>query len=347
MLVGLVESFEPTELLYREKEIAELKEIYNDFLGENQASFNAIITGATGTGKTSIIKRVIKELDHTVYIDCKNITSTAKVFKALSGLQRGTFFDYYKKVKEDLKNNKRVLALDEVGTINDPLRLSDALNQLYREIHVPIIAITNQFGFVSKLKEDARKTLNFQKINLSCYDALQLFEILKRRIDIAKTYNPDIDFPEESMRHLCAYVTKYHDSSVRTLLMVAYRCIVKNNFSECFINEAVFKIVSDDAVFFVANRLSKAEKQFLDELLTLSGEGIEIPTLNIRLKLPHYSPSRISQLTNALIKNEVIFVDVVNRGRSGGRYRVINLISYVHKQEMFKILHPERFTDDN
>ena len=83
MLIELTDAYKPQKILYRDKQVAEIKNLFNNFR-EYKISNNIFIMGVTGSGKTLTINKIIEEEDPEsyLYVSGTDRTST-KTFKKL------------------------------------------------------------------------------------------------------------------------------------------------------------------------------------------------------------------------------------------------------------------------
>lgn len=345
MFYELSEVYEPERYLFREKQVEEIGDTFVQFARLGMG-FNYIIQGATGTGKTSIVKTMMKKYNNAIYYNCKDIATVPKLLRKISNMKRGTITSFLKKTMEDIKEKKVILILDEVASIRDVKMLGDVLNSIYRHTQMPIILITNQFNIIRKWRDDARTTLCMERIDLPCYDAIQLSTILKERVNLIKSKNPGIEFPSDSIAYVSAYVANEFDSSVRILFKLASRCLIKNNFSQDYIKQSAYKLNLDDLSAYIHDKLTKQEIEFLDNLIDLKRTYKYLTTNILTKEFRDYSPSRVSQFITALIDAQLIHARYENRGRAGGRFRVIEFNSPVLINELVEILHPEQSQDE-
>jgi Cdc6-like AAA superfamily ATPase len=336
MVITLMEDYNG-EILHRDEQYRLIKKNFELFKRDGFAN-NILVQGVTGSGKTATIKKIINEEESCFYVDCKEYNTTKKIFAYFSKKRNIATCDIINKFIEELKDNKKVLIFDEVHRVKDIFCFVDTLNMIYRRVSVPIIIITNQFNFLTKIPEDARLTLFFQTIGFDAYNALQLGDILRDRL--AKI--DGINFPEISINQLCAYVVKNNFCSARVCLDIAKKCIQNNNYEYDFIIAIAKEMDSNELLNFVY-KLNSTEKNFLSIVLELVRENKEITSADIAKQMCDITLSRVSQLITIFCKEYLLLEErYLNFGVGGGKYRLIRFRNDADKSSLYSILHPER-----
>ncbi len=190
---ALTESFVPERLIHRDGERDYLASCLKPII-INQSIRNVFLYGPTGTGKTSLVRWLFKELEsHTsnakmIYINCwKSQTTHAVLFEIVSKMSRFTnprrqtkelFGDVANLVKTSGK--KIILALDEA----DKLENFDVLYDFSREGY-GLVLISNSEEALSKIDPRIRSSLAIETIEFPRYSANELFDILDDRIQFA------------------------------------------------------------------------------------------------------------------------------------------------------------------
>jgi len=192
----LLPDFMPDELLHRNSELQVIAEAIKPLLRKREPD-NLLIHGKSGTGKTSCVKFIIKQLtEHSpavlpVYVNCwENSTKAAVYNRILEAMQlpvprRGLAADeLFDKVLQYTKNYSKpvLLVLDEL----DGLEEEGLLYVIARANEKPgilfgIIGITNNRAFLSELDPRTRGSLRFSELEFREYSDEQLFAILKER----------------------------------------------------------------------------------------------------------------------------------------------------------------------
>lgn len=323
MLEELSDEYIPKEVLHREEQIAQIREIFHNFR-KNKTANNLVLFGCTGSGKTTIIKKIIKEEDSAIYISCDETGTSYKTIKAIFNINAKTHQKTLELTIKELKKNPRILVFDEIDKIDraeDFKRLMTNLNTIYRKTMVPIILITLKWDILTMMRADVRKTLLPEKITLPSYNASELRDILNARISYL---NLDIQIDEGVVNYISALSAR--QGSARLLINIILRCIQKGNFSHDFVEDVYANLIKEDWMDFM-NDINESEKEFLRALFLLDCDyehGISAESIEKYLKL---TGARISQLINTFEKYSAIKSWHENLGRAGGRRRFVKFAS--------------------
>jgi len=331
MIEELSEDYIPDEVLHREEQIEKIKDIFQNFL-DNKIGTNIIIFGVTGSGKTLLVKKVMKEMNNAIYVSCDNTLTAFKTLKTLFNLNSKTHQEILETAIKELKKNPKILIFDEIDKISrseDFTKLMSNFNTIYRKTMVPIILITLKRDILNNMKTDVRKTLLFEKLNLPSYNAKELKDILKQRISKIK-----LDVDEGIINYISALAAQY--GSARLLMNLLLRCIQKNDFSFDFIDGAFKQIIKEDWIDFI-NDINPTEREFLRTLLYLCNDEKEVSAEELEKKL-NITRQRIYQLINTFENYSVIISRHENLGRAGGRKRFVKFASKEAYDEINKFM---------
>lgn len=334
MIVELTEKFKPPRILHRDKQISQIKSVFDNFKKFGLGS-NLLILGPTGSGKSTSIEKVITEENNSIVGSCLRNSTTFKLFRSIFDIKCNTLDKLLSEVIKVLKNQPKIIIVDEVNKLKDINVFFNVLNAIYRETGCPAIIISNNRQLFDLMPEDARLTLFFEKVEFPQYNSLELYDILKDRLNLLSDKN--ITIPEGFLRKVCALGGR--ESSARVVLNLTLRCIYENNFTNDYLDELNKKRTKDDLIDFVSG-LNYTEKDFLRNMLDLQNSKSNILPSDIQKKMKNYTSGRISQLITKFDINDrdveygVLKCDYLNKGRAGGRLRVVNFIS----QDVFDIL---------
>lgn len=323
----LNERYTPDKILHRQKELMKLEEVFNNFEG------NLFLYGHSGTGKSACIKNVMKRnVGKYLYASVMDKLTAKKIFKFIFDSPSRTFDVLVERLKEDLINNPKILIFDEIDKIyhSEIEKFFNVLNAIYRETSVPIILIANNPHLLEKIPANAASTFFFRRIVFSPYDAIQLRDIIKDRLKIIET-GTNIKVPDSSLEYICAKSKLgISEGSARQALYMTYRCLLQDDFSFEFIDSIEKEIQRQDWEQWISS-LKEFERNFLSALvrihereILINGKNGEISVPQIQRELNDLSPQRISQLITAFQNNGVIDTRYINKGKMGGRYRLIN-----------------------
>ncbi len=198
----------PPYLPHREEELHTLAKYFKDITTEKGgASRKVIITGAIGSGKTTLAKRFGQVLSNVVnkrkfrfvYINCRIYKSPYVIFNTIAKQlkrsipPRGYSFEELQFLLVDLLNTLKVkllVVLDEVdyliskyGTdvLYDLLRLGELTDIQY----MSYIFIAKNTNFLNLLDKSTKSSFQLNHLRLSRYSESDLCDIIKARADIA------------------------------------------------------------------------------------------------------------------------------------------------------------------
>mgnify|MGYP001559713236 CR=1 FL=1 len=111
---------------------------------------------------------------------------------------------------------------------------------------------------------------------------------------------------------------------------MVYKCLLENSYEEEFIIKLEKDIEREDWESWLYT-LGKSEKEFLNTIIEIhikeveqKGSNGEIKISDLQQKLIKYSPARLSQLISSFEEFGIIQTRYINKGRGGGRYRLIS-----------------------
>ena len=199
----------PENLPHRVEQIATLADILSTALKE-KAPTNILIYGKTGTGKTTTVKYVSKQLEEMartsncplIYINCELFYTQHRVLGYLARVfnKRVPVFGWptdevYSELKERIDTEDRyvVVILDEMDklvtkedeTLYNLLRINRDLNK----VRVSVIGISNNLTFSELLDQRVKSSSGMKEIVFPAYNADQLKDILTERADMAFNYS--------------------------------------------------------------------------------------------------------------------------------------------------------------
>jgi cell division control protein 6 len=195
----LLPDYLPEGLVHRDRELKTIADALKPLLKKRDCD-NLFIHGRSGTGKTSCVKFLLKQLsEHSpnvlpVYVNCWENPTKASVYNRIieamelplprRGLGADELFD---RVLQYIRNYSKpvLLVLDEV----DGLTHQDLLYLIARANEKPgilfgIIGISNNPAFLSRLDPRTRSSLRFSELEFREYSEDQLFAILKDRASL-------------------------------------------------------------------------------------------------------------------------------------------------------------------
>ncbi|MBN1761843.1 MAG: ORC1-type DNA replication protein [Methanomicrobia archaeon] len=201
----------PENLPHRRKQIRSLADILSSAL-KGETPSNILIYGKTGTGKTSTVKYVSKELEDMaqktgsncslLYINSEMFDTQYRIFAYLARVFNkhvpmiGWPTDMvYAEFKSGIDAEKRhvIVILDEVDKLaskgDEALYNLSRINGELTNARVSLIGISNDLTFTDLLDPRVKSSLGEEEIIFPPYDADQLKDILYARADKAFRVN--------------------------------------------------------------------------------------------------------------------------------------------------------------
>lgn len=357
----LSSNFIPDDILYRNKEIETLSRVLAPSLLSERVS-NILIYGFSGTGKSLVTKFVGKKLANTameksinvmpIYMNCRlennnteyrlmsNLCSVFGAEVPESGLSVNSL---YKKFISaiDREDKAVILILDEIeklvqhagdGVLYSLLRLNESL----KHAKISIIGISNNTEFKSLLDQRVRSSLNPIEIVFRPYNAEEIAEILKMRVDEA--FNSGA--VKEEVIQKCAALSAQEHGDIRKaldLLKVAgenAQQFGKDNVEEDDLDKAA-DILEQNITESLIKTMTKQSKVVLMSIIAVSrskrlGKVYSGEVYDYYLKfcdrvgLKKLTFRRVSDLIADMDYNSLVMSRIKSHGRYG-RTRELNI----------------------
>ncbi len=358
---ALSSNFIPDDILYRNKEIETLSRVLAPSLLSERVS-NILIYGFSGTGKSLVTKFVGKKLANTameksinvmpIYMNCRlennnteyrlmsNLCSVFGAEVPESGLSVNSL---YKKFISaiDREDKAVILILDEIeklvqhagdGVLYSLLRLNESL----KHAKISIIGISNNTEFKSLLDQRVRSSLNPIEIVFRPYNAEEIAEILKMRVDEA--FNNGA--VKEEVIQKCAALSAQEHGDIRKaldLLKVAgenAQQFGKDNVEEDDLDKAA-DILEQNITESLIKTMTKQSKVVLMSIIAVSrskrlGKVYSGEVYDYYLKfcdrvgLKKLTFRRVSDLIADMDYNSLVMSRIKSHGRYG-RTRELNI----------------------
>jgi Cdc6-like AAA superfamily ATPase len=190
-------------LLYEREQFKPLARNFMQFLSLNVRQ-HALVVGYRGSGKTSLVKYILKEIGNmhkfdfdVIYVNCRDRDNSYKIMKSIIGLNKRVPKDhvitYF--VEHMQKINKKVfIILDEVDLMAD----DDILYNVTRKQelnNVLLVLITKTPKFYESLSGDVKSSLKKDMFYFDTYDYFHIKEILTKRAEAGlNTYDQAVLF---------------------------------------------------------------------------------------------------------------------------------------------------------
>jgi cell division control protein 6 len=350
-------TYMPDILPHREKEINNLANVLVPAL-RNETPSNVFIYGKTGTGKTAVTKLVGKELlekgkqinkkVNFIYINCEVVDTHYRVLQNIANhfinewSERIPFTGWptdevYSKLKKmiEKEGGVTVIILDEV----DKLKGDEALYNLSRinteltGAKVSIVGLSNDLKYTEFLDPRVKSSLGEENLIFPPYDAGQLQDILKQRVEIA--------FKPESMDSdvvpLCsALAAQEHGDARRALDLLRMSAELAERSKSPRITKKHVRLAQNkieiDRIMEVIRTLPTQSKLILLSILLqeqhnkktstniaiTTGEVYEIyKNLSKKARIDKISQRRAADLISELDMLGVITARVISKGRYG------------------------------
>jgi len=347
----------PDYLPHRDEQIKRIASILAPILSGSRGS-NILIYGKTGTGKTAVVRYVLKRLFEkakeegvfvkTCYINCRLAGTDYRVLAKLcesinikvpfTGLATGEVFDRFKNGLE-INDFMLIIVLDEIDAlvkeVGDTLLYElTRINEGLDNGHTSLIGVSNDLYFKEFLDARVLSSLSEEEVIFRPYLANELYDILLER---AKTsFNNDVLV--EGALHLCsAFAAAEHGDARRALdlLRVAGELAERKRatiVSEDYIRQAKEKI-EKDRVVEVLKTLPLHSKIVLcstyhfkkaNQKIINTGDVYEVyKELCEVLNLEPLTQRRVSSLINELDTLGILKTKLVSLGRYGRTKRII------------------------
>jgi cell division control protein 6 len=367
-------SYVPDELPHREEQITQIGSILATGLRGSRPS-NVFVYGKPGTGKTAVTRYVLRELTakfgelqlpfKPVYLNCRNVDTDYRVLARICAElgQKVPFTglptdEVHSRLVELLETQDllTIIVLDEVDRLvlksgDDTLYKLTRINYELTNGRVSLIGISNDLRFPEYLDSRVLSSLSEEKVIFHPYTALQLQDILRRRISFGLKEGI---LEEPGVVNLCAALAAREEGDARRaldLLRVAVE-VAEREGSEKIQVEHVERArlsIERDTVLEVLRTLPLQQKLVLYAIYLLeqhkhphpvTGEVQDVyGDLCEQLGMDSLTQRRVSDLINDLDAIGLVNAKVVSKGRYG-RTKIIRLS--VPKKMVVEVLERER-----
>ena len=367
--------FTPETIPHRNEHINTIASILAPSLKGGKPS-NIFIYGMTGTGKTLVSRYVGQELEKmsnqgtnpvkVLYINCKmrKIADTeyrlvAELCRLLgqevpsTGLPTEQVYNTFFRIL-DSRDWIVIIILDEIDTLVQ--KMSDnflynftRINQDLKKARISVIGITNDLGFIDVLDPRVKSSLSEEEILFPPYNALELQDILKQRVEVGLTKGV---LSEGVIPKCAALAAQEHGDARRALdlLRVAGELAERNKDTNITVDhvDAALEKIDYDRIIESVKSLPKQSKVVLYSTINLvenSQEKIQTGDIyNIYEKtckdcgLTPLTQRRVSDLISELDMLGIINARVVSLGRYGRTRQIKLSVSNDIKEKIKKVL---------
>jgi len=345
----------PDYLPHRHEEIRRLTEVLAPALRGERPS-NVFIYGLTGTGKTAVVKYVLRKLQeysrskglgslNYAYVNCRQEDTTYRILTDLvlalggrvpfTGLSTAEVFSRFKSILER-SGNLLIAVLDEVDFLvkkrGDELlyRLTRVNSELKRG-KVSLVGITNDVRFMETLDPRVRSSLGEIEMVFSPYNADQLRDILAERASLA--FRPNA-LGDGVIDYCASVAAREHGDARRALdLLRVSGEIAEREGKEVVTVEDVRRArdeIERDMVVDVVKTLPYHGKLVLLVIALAGGSFESTGDLYIKyrelargLGAEPVTQRRVSDILSELDMLGIVTAKVINRGRYGKTRKVV------------------------
>ncbi len=302
----LLPEYMPDELKHRETELQFIADSIKPLLVK-KTPLNLFIHGSSGSGKTTCIKYIIKELsEHSssvlpVYVNCWGNPTQMSVYNRIieemrlplprRGLATDEIFD---RILQYARNYKKpiLIVLDEMDGLRHDKLLYVIARANEQKLTFGILGISNNKSLLSRLDSRIRSSLRFSELEFKPYSEEQLLSILRIRAErslVPQAYDD---------RLLLKIVRSVEDNSARVAierLWKAAKKAEKQGASKIMLQD-VEDILSQEPSFKISELNLSSEEMLIVDILK-SGE---MKSTDLYEKFIQKSPKTKRQIRNYL-----------------------------------------------
>lgn len=212
----------------------ELKIIYGNIkpLLEDKIPLNTIITGKSSTGKTTLVRYAIEEINKntnikTCYINC-NLENRKrkcyfKIYNTLVGHEANKYQSteiIHDKIIKELENQKLILAIDDINMLpeNEAIELINELFRLneYYNMKIALIISINDISYKYSLPEHIQTILIGYEIYLDKFTEDETHQILDYRCKVGFKDGTITQKQIKKISKICNEYDRYTTCSYKT-----------------------------------------------------------------------------------------------------------------------------------
>lgn len=357
----------PERLIARDQQIKEVANLIKPVLSHGEPR-SAMIYGKTGTGKTVVVRYVLKRLHdivpketskvNSIFINCRETNTTTRIILEIldnifpentishTGLSTGEYYNFLWDAINK-KSSTIIVIFDEIDQLKDHnilYNLSRAGENIHlkEDVFIGVIGLSNDLFFSDKIEARIISSLGRRDFIFPPYNADQLTQILKGR---AIAFEDGV--LDESIIPLCAaYSAQEHGDARKALMLlenageIAERCNL-SKVTEEHVYQA-YEELNTDCVVEMVKTLPLQSKLVLLSIVQLSKRlNGKINTGKVESKYQEYcnkistrtlGRTSVSKLISELDMLGIIEAPVQNRGRHG-KTRLISLEKHIEKIE--------------
>jgi len=371
----------PTNIISRENEINELKFQLSYFFRDYPSLPSFIVHGTSGTGKTLVVKKVLKDFKEktalgkhkvkTAFIKCSECRSKYEVLKAIlrqltnaNNLPR-TSADCYEKIVHFLYTSDKsvLLFIDEIHELKNPDELNNLLFTISRfgedkayyetteqeklsktKTHYGYILITNDSLITKDLKQNTKSSLTKERVKFLRYTPEEVAEILQERINQGAFHPSKID---EVCINLISALSIAEGEDARYGLLLLSNTAKYAEKHRCEITQEIVRKVNDNLrsrlLLEIIIDLPSLYKTILKIILDLHNAKMDIDSKKI---YEHYNNDALNKRLNySRISQIITFLEkekvIYVKGSNGNNLRKLAIGENL--EEIKQVLSEEGF----
>ncbi len=357
----------PDHLIARDQQIKDVANLVKPVLSKGEPR-NAMIYGKTGTGKTVVVRYVLKKLHNiaekdssrviSIFLNCREISTTTRIILEIldnimpentishTGLSTGEYYNFLWEAINK-KSSTIIVIFDEIDQLKDHnilynLSRAGENMRLKEDVFIGVIGLSNDLFFSDKMEARIISSLGRRDFVFPPYDADQLNQILRDR---------SIAFEDgvldENVIPMCAaYSAQEHGDARKSLMLletageVAERCN-SSKVTEKHVIQA-YEELNTDCIIELVQTLPLQSKLVLLSIVQLAKQfNSGMTTGRVELKYQDFcnristrtlGRTSVSKLISELDMLGIIEASVKNRGRHG-KTRLISLGKHIDKIE--------------
>jgi archaeal cell division control protein 6 len=352
----------PDRLIARDQQIKDVANLVKPVLSNGEPR-NAMIYGKTGTGKTVVVRYVLKKLHNiaemetsrvtSIFLNCREINTTTRIILEIldnivpentvsrTGLSTGEYYNYLWEAINK-KSSTIIVIFDEIDQLKDHnilYNLSRAGEniRLKEDVFIGVIGLSNDLFFSDKMEARIISSLGRRDFVFPPYNADQLSQILRDR----STAFEDGVLDENVISMCAAYSAQEHGDARKALMLLETAGEVAERFNSLKVTEKhviqAYEELNTDCIVEMVKTLPLQSKLVLLSIVQLSKQfdgrvELKYQDFCTRISTRTLGRTSVSKLISELDMLGIVEAPVQNRGRHG-KTRLISLDKHIDKIE--------------
>lgn len=366
---ALSERYLPESLIARTQQVRDVADLLEPVL-YNVEPQNAIIAGKKGTGKTTVVRCVLRKLNDvitneklnvfTVFLNCENINTTSQIILEAvncispetevpkTGLSIGEYYGILWGALNK-KNSSLIIVFDNIEFLknyNMLQTLASAGENMYLKdnVFIGVIGISDDLFFSEKFNSRIGRSLKQKDIIFPSYNQKQISDILLSRSVVAFEDN----VIAEDVISLCAALSMKKGYAHRALSLLEKAGEIAENKNESVITYEHIYLANDELnskVFFESLKNLPIHSKLvllsiidlvedLDDKVTTGQVVSKYQNMCSKINLNPLGRTSVSKIVSDFDMQRIISAPV----RSRGRYGKTRLISIKNINQIKEVL---------